>query len=329
MSYPLPPQERTLRATLRILEVLAAHRYPAILSTKSTMFADEPYLSILADGTFMVQLSLSSLDDRLLKAVDLGAPAASLRLDALRRATAAGVITSVRIQPILPGRETDVEDVILAAAAAGARHIGVEHLKVPMERSWWGRAPLVEALGETALAPFAERRVRSGREWVLPVQDRLPLILRLRESARRAGVSFGAADTDLLWLSDGTCCCSGADTFAGFSEHFRCNYTEAVRKSLAGGPIAISGIRGEWRPAGTIARFINSHSRLPTADGQGAGLWAYLEAGWNGARRVNSPQMFYGVVDTNERDEDGFRIYELSVEAKDLVKRSGILAGDA
>lgn len=319
MSDPFPPVERNLGVTLAILNVLADHGYPAIISTKSDLFAEDPYLAVLTRGPFIVQVSLSSLDAQLLDAVDLGAPSPARRLAAVQRAAAAGVVTTLRIQPLLPGRATDAAEVIAAGAAAGVRHVAVEHLKLPIERGWWGRDRLAAALGDDALRPFADRGSRRGREWILPVEDRLPVQLRLRELARRHRLSFAAADTDLLWLSAGTCCCSGADAFPGFADHFRCNYTEAIRRAVATGNVSIASIRDEWRPAGTISRFVNSHSRLQARDGRGAGMFSYLEANWNGSANGNSPQMYYGVVDSGERDADGFRIYRLSEAARALL----------
>lgn len=319
MSDPFPPIERQLGVTLAILNVLADHDYPAIISTKSDLFAEDPYLAVLGRGTFIVQMSLSSLDARLLGAVDLGAPTPARRLAAVQCAAAAGVVSTLRVQPLLPGRAPDAAEVIVAGAAAGVRHVAVEHLKLPIERGWWGRDRLAAALGNEALRPFAERGHRSGREWILPVEDRLPVQLELRELARRHGLSFAAADTDLLWLSAGTCCCSGADAFPGFDQHFRCNYTEAIRRAVTTGEVSITSIRDEWRPAATLSRFVNSHSRLRTQDGRGAGMFSYLEANWNGSANGNSPQMYYGVVDSGERDADGFRIYRLSEAARALL----------
>jgi hypothetical protein len=84
------------------------------------------------------------------------------------------------------------------------------------------------------------------------------------------------------------------------------------------GRVAIDSISSEWRPQRTISRFVNSSSRLEARGGHGAGMWAYLAAGWNGTRGPNSPRMFYGVIETDAYDAEGYRIYKLSDEASRL-----------
>jgi len=320
MTDPFPPGERRTGTTLRLLKVLASRQFPAVVSTKSTLFAEDPYLETLASGRFVVQVSLSSMDERLLSKVDIGTPSPRHRLSALERAADAGVPTSVRIQPVLPGREADAFDVLHASASAGAHHVGVEHLKLPVERSWRGDTELKHVLGKQVLERFVEIGHRIGREWVLPVEDRLPVAVRLAKAAHARGLSFGFADNDLLWLSDGTCCCSGADLMAGFSSHFRCNYTTAVRNGLTDRFITLSSLETEWIPSHSIARFVNSRSRLPSDHGVGASMWSYVESGWNGKPNGNSPAAFFGVEDTGIRDRRGFCVYTLTDDGRNLAR---------
>jgi hypothetical protein len=124
---------------------------------------------------------------------------------------------------------------------------------------------------------------------------------------------------DLLLLSDGRCCCSGIDLFAGFDTYFESTYTEAVRRGLAT-TISIDSIEHDWRPSSTLARFINSRSRLPSVNGRGAGMWDYLQANWNGRSNGNSPDALYGVVSKGIFDGRGFAVYEATDELRELVE---------
>jgi hypothetical protein len=318
MSDPFPPMERRVGVTRRVLETLADNDYPTVISTKSVEVASDDCLDVLSRGTFMVQLSVSSLDDSLMYAIDLGAPSPSERIAAVRRLSEAGIPVTCRIQPILPSKESDAVEVVAAVADAGAKHVGAEHLKLPIESSWRGNDILASALGREALRRYREHGRRIGREWVLPPEMRIDTMLAIREQAHGLGMTFGAADNDLLPISDGNCCCSGADFVDGFQGFFRFNYAEAVRRADQEGLTSFHSIGEAWYPAMTMARFMNSRSRIVREDGSGGGVKEYLARNWNGRANGASPQMFIGVAATDEV-VDGFRQYRLGDELRQLM----------
>jgi DNA repair photolyase len=306
MSDPFMEAEEESRFTMAALEVLASFQHPAIISTKGTLYAREDYLAVIARGSFLIQASISSLDEDLLAQTDLGAPSPAERLKALRQAADAGIATSCRIQPVLPGREAHVFEVIAAARDASARQVSVEHLKLPIESSWPGTDHLSEALGMDLRSHFEKLgATRVGREWILPLAGRISRILAYRDAAHRLGLRFGAADTDLLLLSDGACCCSGADLIAGFERYHRYTYTEAARRGIAANEILLDSIAPERPPGKSIGQFVNSRSRLLG----GAGIDAYTRANWNGQANGPSPAALAGIIASDRRDRDGNLIY--------------------
>jgi len=309
MSDPFPPAERYRRITLPLLTVLAKHRYPTIISTKGTLFAEAEYLDILKRGHFAVQVSISSLDDQLLKRIDIGTPGPTKLLAALGQVAAHGVPTGVRIQPLLPTREEDGEGVITMAASLGARHVAVEYLKLPIERQWTGTSQLSRILGVDVVDMYVASGFRTGREWILPVQVRLPHVRRLRDVAHAEGLTFGAADNDLLPMSDGACCCSAADTL-GFSGFFEATYSGAAKSALTDGQLTWDLVGKHWMPNHSIARYVNSRSRLHTTTP--ATIGDYLRSNWNGRANGNSPAMFHGVTPTDRYDNQGMRIYSIA-----------------
>jgi len=218
---------------------------------------------------------------------------------------------------VLPGRENDVIAVIRAAASAGARHVSVEHLKLPIEKQWKGTARLSTALGLDLRQHYGKGSTRVGREWILPLEARLERVLRFREEAHGAGVAFGAADNDLLLLSDGTCCCSAADIL-GFANFLEATYTGAARRGSVKGRLTWDMLDSEWAPTQGMARSMNSRSRLHLADRTSANMKQYLRANWNGRPNGNSPAMLYGVQETDEWDANGMRVYSVD---RELVAR--------
>lgn len=320
MSDPFSALERRYGASLALMKILAKHRHPTVISTKSDMLAEDDYLRVLKQGRFIVQVSLSSTDAALIDRVDRGAPGPARLLNMLRILKDEGIPTSCRIQPLLPTLEGHARDVIAACADAGVGHIAVEHLKLGIEKGWPGSKELAGVL-KVDLFDYFERRgaQRIGREWVLGVESRVETVLNLRAAVRRQGMTFGAADTDLLLLSDGGCCCSGADLVPGFENYFRFNFLEAARQGLSSGRVTLGGLANQWVPMSTIAEHVNSHSRLPVANGVGAPIRDYIAKAWNGAPNGPQPTGLRGVLDRGEVDQEGFKVYEISDEWRGLT----------
>lgn len=319
MSDPFPPLERTRKVSLRLLKLLAQYEYPTIISTKSDLVSSDEYLDILNTGKFIVQLSINSLDDELLSRTDAGTPGPSASIESLRKLSKQNIPTACRIQPLLPGRESEALDVIQACSEAGVKHVAVEHLKLPIETGWRGTRELSDSLGFDVSAFFKESHASAiGREWVLPVDERIGRILTFREAAKKLGLTFGAADNDLLHLSDGNCCCSGLDMMDSSLNFFKFNYTEAVRKPDSNGHIGFGSIADGWSPTRSIGQYMNSNSRLSANNKSGVGIREYIAKNWN-AKKGNSPLSFHGVSETGSVDSEGFKIYQIDDQIRGLM----------
>lgn len=317
MSDPFPPLEDRLGITLAHLAAAKAYGQPVIVSTKGRAVTSDRVLDVLANGPFAVQISLSTLSDEISAAVDAGAPVASRRLAMMNRLSSAGVRVACRIQPVLPGREAEVLDIIEACAQVGVRHVGVEHLKLPIERGWAHRSRLDAALGINIKEKFERLGAkRSGREWVLPVTWRLPSVLQYRDHARRLGMTFGAADTDLLHLSDGAVCCSGADLL-GLGEGFRFNYLEAIRAARDHGRVELASLDAVWRPSRSIAMHVNSKSRSQAA----CTIESEIRAKWGSVSHGATPASFYGVEAINVSSMRSGAQYVLTKEVRALMNQ--------
>ena len=112
------------------MSAVQVEAHPTLLSTKGILVAQPEYLSLLSAPNFAVQISLTTLDDTLAQRIDAGAPTTSARLDALKRLAEGGVKTAIRHQPMMPTRAQESVELVDRAAAAGAKHYAVEHLKL-------------------------------------------------------------------------------------------------------------------------------------------------------------------------------------------------------
>ena len=120
---PYQPVERRLRITRSVLELLAEARHPVGIVTKSAaVVRDVDVLQRLArDGLVRVQISVTTLDGDLARAMEPRCTVPARRLDAIRALHEAGVPVGVNVAPVIPGlTDHEIETIVAAAAAAGA-----------------------------------------------------------------------------------------------------------------------------------------------------------------------------------------------------------------
>ena len=136
VTDPSQPVERERGITRRILEVLDAASHPVGIVTKSAgIVRDVDILSRMAARKLVkVAISVTSLDRRLARSMEPRAATPPKRLEAIARLSAAGVPVSVMVAPIVPAlNDSEIEKILEAAQAAGAREAGFVVLRLPLE----------------------------------------------------------------------------------------------------------------------------------------------------------------------------------------------------
>ena len=136
VTDPYQPVERERGITRRILEVLDAASHPVGIVTKSAgIVRDVDILSRMAARKLVkVAISVTSLDRRLARSMEPRAATPPKRLEAIARLSAAGVPVSVMVAPIVPAlNDSEIEKILEAAQAAGAREAGFVVLRLPLE----------------------------------------------------------------------------------------------------------------------------------------------------------------------------------------------------
>ncbi|MEP6967353.1 MAG: PA0069 family radical SAM protein [Pseudomonadota bacterium] len=166
---PYQPQERRLRVTRQVLEVLAKFRHPFSIITKSALIGRD--LDILgpmgAAGLARAAVSVTTVDRKLARAMEPRAATPERRLDAIAALSAAGVPTAVMFAPVIPGlNDHDLEAVLQRAARAGAASAGYVALRLPLEikdlfREWLAANRPDRAERVMSLV----RQMRGGRDY--------------------------------------------------------------------------------------------------------------------------------------------------------------------
>jgi len=126
---PYQPAERRYEVTRGILEEFARHRgFELGIVTKSNLIVRDLDLlrEISRNNALSVHMTVTTLNVELARILEPRAPRPDLRLDAVRQLSAAGITVGVSCSPVLPcitDSPADLEALVSAAAAAGARHI--------------------------------------------------------------------------------------------------------------------------------------------------------------------------------------------------------------
>jgi DNA repair photolyase len=134
VTDPYQPVERKLEITRGCLAVLARYRNPVGIITKNALVTRDIDLltEMAAWGGVRVTLSITTLDERLRAVLEPRTATIANRLRAIRDLASAGVPVGVNVAPIIPGlTDTEIPEILAAAAAAGAQHAGYTVLRLP------------------------------------------------------------------------------------------------------------------------------------------------------------------------------------------------------
>jgi len=162
------PDERRMRVTRSILEVLERTRHPvAILSKHSLVLRDLDLLSSLArDNLVRVSLTVTTLDDELKRKLEPRAASPAARVRTLAALAAAGVPCGVMVAPVIPAlTDYEMERILAACAGAGAQWAGYTLLRLPYEVKDLFREWLAEHYPDRAAHVMSIiREMRGGRD---------------------------------------------------------------------------------------------------------------------------------------------------------------------
>jgi DNA repair photolyase len=133
---PYQPIEREWKVTRSILELLTECEHPFSIVTKSARVERDIDLiaPMAAKNMARVFVSVTTLDHELARTLEPRATAPRRRLQAIKALADAGIPVGVLVAPVIPQlNDRDLEAILDAAAANGARHAGWILLRLPRE----------------------------------------------------------------------------------------------------------------------------------------------------------------------------------------------------
>jgi DNA repair photolyase len=130
------PIERDYQVTRSVLELLADCRHPVHFVTKGSLIVrDIDLLARMAqDNLVQVQLSVTTLDNRLSARLEPRASAPHTRLKTIRTLNDAGVPVGVLVAPVIPMiTDSELERILEACRDAGAKSASYVLIRLPHE----------------------------------------------------------------------------------------------------------------------------------------------------------------------------------------------------
>ena len=165
---PYQPIEREWKITRQLLELLSACEHPVAIVTKSALV--ERDIDVLAPmaakNLARVHISITTLDRDLARKLEPRAAAPHRRLETVKALASAGIPAGVMVAPIIPQlTDKDLEAILEAAAANGARWAGWTMVRLPHEvkdlfRDWLAQHYPLRAGHVMSLV----QQIRGGRD---------------------------------------------------------------------------------------------------------------------------------------------------------------------
>ncbi|MCD6196832.1 MAG: radical SAM protein [Staphylothermus sp.] len=144
-SDPYPPVEKWLLLTRKTLELLVEHKVKTLITTKGSIVVRDIDLLLMTPSAVMI--TITTLDNRIAKIMEPGAPTPDKRVEAVKQLAESKIPVGVRIDPIIPGINDDfysIKELIDQVIDAGAKHVVVSTYKA----RWDNLKRMIEAFPE-------------------------------------------------------------------------------------------------------------------------------------------------------------------------------------
>jgi DNA repair photolyase len=192
--------------TREALRLLVKGGFKILLITKSSLVLRD--IDIIKGGPCSVSVSLTTLEDGAAMKLEPLAPPPSERLKALKALTSAGVPCSVRIDPLIPGVNSDsnmLEMLVRKAWEAGVSHIVASTYKARADSFKRLISAFPEVQEKLKELYWAMGEVK-GRTRYLPKKQRVSLLRELSEVVEKYGLTYATCREGALNLTTAESC---------------------------------------------------------------------------------------------------------------------------
>lgn len=316
LSDPFCPFEKKYGIGLELLKFFREIDYPICFSTKGTWWLeDERYIKLFKDNpNWNVKVTIITLNERYVKAIEKGAPTSQTRLEALYKITKLNCGgATLRFRPFMFGiSNPGHRELVAQAADKGATAVSLEFFcleqRSPELRN--NRLPIISDLVGFDYFEFY-RKYSIGTGYLrLNRNIKRPFVDDIEDETRKHGMRFYVSDAHFKERCDNGCCCGLSSDW----NYSRGQFCEALVICKAKGEVHWGDIAEKMEHLKSVKLHASQNLMTPKKGVRFLGftLFDYMRWLWNNPKAGQSPYtMFEGVMKPVGFDENGNLIYEL------------------
>jgi DNA repair photolyase len=201
-SDPYPNLEAETGLMRKCLEILSKHDCKIQIVTKSSLVVRD--VDILKKTPSMITLTITTDNNNISRILEPYAPSSSERIKTAEILIERGIPVSIRIDPIIPFVNDNLENLVKTLASIGVKHVTSSTYKIKPDN--WQRFSMVMPKTAEKLKPlYFEKGEKIGRYTYLPRDLRLKLMKEVGMLAKSYGIKFGTCREGLSHLNTATC----------------------------------------------------------------------------------------------------------------------------
>lgn len=190
-SDPYTPEEAQNLQMRKVLPILIKNGFKLLVVTKSDLVTRD--IDILSKGKVCVGMTVTTLNERVVKKLEPLAPHPVKRLRTLEALSRIGIPTMIRLDPLIPGVNDDTGSIrilLKAASEAGVKQVTTSTYKAKPDNFSRVLAAFPEL--EAKLKDVYAHGERIGRSTYMPRKLRRELVLMVRETAEDVSMGFAS-----------------------------------------------------------------------------------------------------------------------------------------
>lgn len=186
---PYQPLEREYELTRECLEVLSKHGFPILIVTKSDLVARDA--DLFKKTPTVVSMTITACRDDIVELIEPNAPKPHARFQALKKIVDEGIPAVIRIDPIIPTVNSDLNE--LKQIVSRAHKIGVKQITASTMKIVKGLPQLMRSVNPHLYSRLM--KIYSSGEWIggykyLNRNLRLGILKTLKAIVQEYGLEF-------------------------------------------------------------------------------------------------------------------------------------------
>lgn len=201
-SDPYPPMEREKNVTRKCLEIFKKYEMKVLIITKSDLVCRD--IDLMKDMQTAVTITITTFKHY--NKLEPNAPNPFQRLKALEKLSKEGILTGLRLDPIIPMiNEEEIEDILNSAKSVGIRHITVSTFK-PRRDSWKRLIDIFPEKREQFEDLYLQKGQKFGNSVYLNHQERENIITKVRDICKSLNLTFATCRESLSQYNTADSC---------------------------------------------------------------------------------------------------------------------------